>query len=356
MASGAAPMPPPMEMAAPMPASAPMAPARSRSRGVRPQKKKEMAPDAKASLLRDEGRAAEPEPEELEADVGLLAYGRLRLPSVESSRRGRLRLMARTQIYLEVLREERGAVDVDPNVLASFEKKAHAIEAMPDQCHAPTADDGFDYAFAADHAIDLPSDGSFHSLAITEGEATANGRFVVVPRETSDAFRFVALRNPLIGPMLRGPADVYLGDRYLLTRSMKVTPQRGDLELGLGVEEGIKVARNARFEERSAGLMGRALELVHDIDIDVVNLLSKPVLVEIRERIPTARKDDDEVEIREEDVSPGWDPWEPKQGALRGGRRWEIEIQPGQEQKLHATYVIRISAKKELVGGNRREG
>ena len=286
----------------------------------------------------------------------MLAYGRLRLPAASSSTRGRLRLMARTEIYLEVLREERGAVDVDASTLASFEKKARAIEAMPDQCHAPTADDGFDYAYPAAHPIDLPSDGAFHSLAITEGEVDASGRFVVVPRETSDAFRFVELKNPLIGPMLRGPADVYVGDRYLLTRSMKVTPKSGRLELGLGVEEGIKVARNARFEERSAGLMGRALELVHDIDVDVVNHLTQPALVEIRERIPSTRKDDDEIEVREEDVSPAWEPWEPKDQKLRGGRRWVLEIEPGQERKLRATYVIRISSKKELVGGNRREG
>ena len=316
----------------------------------------DMAPQAKGAPtpggLREEPTSAD----ELEADVALLAYGRLRLPAASSSTRGRLRLVARTEIYLEVLREERGAVDADPSTLASFEKKAHSIEAMPDQCHAPTAEDGFDYAYVADHPIDLPSDGSFHSLSITEGDEEAAGKFVVVPRETSDVFRFVELGNPLIGPILKGPADVYVGDRYLLTRSMKVTPKGGRLKLGLGVEEGIKVARNTRFEERSAGLMGRALELVHDIDVDVVSHLSKPATVEVRERIPTRQKDDDDIEVREEDVSPPWKKWEPEGRLLAGGRCWVLQVEPGQERKLRATYVIRISGKKELVGGNRREG
>ena len=350
-------------MAMPMPESKAAAPMR-RARGS--MKKKEAAAHLTATLsaampkpaaggIRDEP-APEPEPGELEADVQMLAYGRLRLPAPRSSTRGKLRLMARTEIYLEVLREERGAVEVDVGTLAALEKKARDIEPMPDQCHAPTADDGFDYAYAAAHVIDVPSDGAFHSLSIAEGEDAAAGRFVVVPRETSDVFRFVELGNPLAGPILRGPADVYVGDRYLLTRSMVVTPKGGRLKLGLGVEEGIKVARNARFEERSAGLMGRALELVHDIDIDVINHLSKPALVEVRERIPTRRKDDDEIEIREENVSPAWERWEPEERTLEGGRRWVLEIEPGKERKLRATYVIRIAAKKELVGGNRREG
>ncbi len=375
MVSGGAPpgAAPPMSASAPMPMSAPMpaaaapppqAMARSRSRGMSfgsiggKQKKKSRDKETTAtfdtsalSSVEVEGGAAE-----LEADVNMMAYGRLRLPGVRSTTRGRLRLVARTELYLEVLRTERGAVDVDLATLASYEKRAHKIESMPDQCFAPTADDGFDYAYAATHPIDVPSDGSFHSLSITEGEDDAEGRFVVVPRESSDVFRFVELGNPLIGPILRGPADVYVGDRYLLTRSMKVTPKGGRLKLGLGVEEGIKVARNARFEERSAGLMGRALELVHDIDIDVVNHLAKRARVEVRERIPAVHKGDDEIEIREESVSPSWESWEPDTQKLQGGRRWLIDVDSGEEKQLRASYVIRISAKKELVGGNRREG
>ena len=62
-------------------------------------------------------------------------------------------------------------------------------------------------------------------------------------------------------PLLDGPIDVYVGDDFLTTGAVSDVPPGGELRLGLGVEQGIKVARNARFREKTGGLMGGRLDL-----------------------------------------------------------------------------------------------
>ena len=307
----------------------------------------------------ESGLGAGPNRAELDPAERLLAYGRLRMGAPSSPTRGQLQLVRRDVLYVELLREEgrvlagRAAADLT-KLLRRAAQHTHT-DPLPAQCIPPHTEDGFDYAFDAAFRVDIPSDGSFHALSAQEQSTAAKGHYLVVPRETTDVFRFVSFANPLDGPVLRGPADVYVDGRYLLTREMQVAAPRGELEFGLGVEEAIKVARNTRFEEKSAGLMSRSLELVHELTIEIANRLTADAQVEVRERIPVSRKDDDDVEVHEERVSPSWEPWSPKDRELRGGRRWLVRVSAGGESRLQATYVVRISAKKELVGGNRRE-
>ncbi|MBX3248586.1 MAG: DUF4139 domain-containing protein [Myxococcales bacterium] len=362
----ASPMPPPPAAPAPMrSAGAPMpqaaaAPmrmemARKKSRGMPPgfggggeQAKESLALDA----------APEPEaPSGVAIDVELLAYMRLRLAAIDEPARGKLAPMGRVDALVEALE---GRVVGDPRAsLYEAERVATQLAPLPAGATLAAAVDGFDHAFEVGARADVPSDGQWHGVRVVEEELEAEARLVVVPRESDDVFRFAQLH--LKGaPLLRGPADVFVGDRYLLARELGPTPTGGALRLGLGVEPAVRVARNVRFEERSAGLMGRSNELVHDVEVEVRSSLPRAAALEVRERVPTPREGDDDVEVREEEVTPAWEAWEPDasdapQGRFDGGRRWRLRLEPSATRTLRARWVIRIAAKNELVGGNRRE-
>ena len=222
--------------------------------------------------------------------------------------------------------------------------------------------EGFDHAFLLAGQVDVPSDGRFHSLSVDQAEAPVKRRYVVIPRETCDVFRSIEVKCPLAGPVLPGPVDVYLGGEFLTTNRLEATPPAGTLELGLGVEQGIKVARNARFREETAGLMGGSLELRHELEIEVRNNLDRNVQLEVRERVPVVPEDQqDDIKLTASSFDPRWEDFTQKldnkeHEELQGGKRWTLELGAGQSQKLKASYEIRISSRNELVGGNRREG
>ena len=297
-------------------------------------------------------------PQEHEAAPDQLAYGNLRMPGPKDSRRGSLIVSQRHERYLEMLwvRE----VTRDINVVTLIDgAMGHAHNAgargLPPRHHLATSWAGFDYVYAAESAADIPSDDDYHGIPLMSRPAPIELGYVVVPRESTDVFRFVKLHNPLDAPLLPGPADVYIGGDYLLSTDLRVAAPRGELKVGLGVEQAIKVSRNTTYAEESTGMLGGSLSLRHEIQLEVANRRDRPINLEVQERVPTLREKEDEIQLDLAQVDPPWSTFEPEDYSLKGGHRWQIQVPAGQSRKLRAVYIIKISAKKELHGGNRRE-
>ncbi|HUS64438.1 MAG TPA: DUF4139 domain-containing protein, partial [Kofleriaceae bacterium] len=298
--------------------------------------------------------------DELVAGAELLRYGDLRMAPPSADTRGRLTPAGRAQLYLELLVEQRVTLRVD--VLQEVERardRARAVSArVPPGCQLAWAEQ-FDYAYPADARVDVPSDGDFHSIPLGERAAATTPIYVVVPRESTDVFRTAMVDNPLGAPLLPGPVDVYVRGEFLLTSRIETTPPGGRFTLGLGVEQAIKVSRNTKFREETAGLMGGALVLHHGIAIEIANNLPVKATVEVRERVPVTVEGDDDVEVKAT-ASPRWEDWRPElqrpdEAELRGGHRWRVTVAPSGREEVRADYEVRIASKHELVGGNRRE-
>ncbi len=293
---------------------------------------------------------------ELIASRELLDYGRLRMVAGADPRRGGLR-----RIDVRTLYRQLGSLDgsLAFDVLADALGSASGFEHTPlparHRLVADVGQAGFDHAYVADAAIDLASDAVFHALAIRVSPIEATPRYVAVPRESLDVFRIVALRNPLNAPVLAGPADIYIAGRFALTSDLETTPIGGRIELGLGVEQAIKIARNVEFGEDSSGLLKRQQALHHIVKIEVGNNLAQPATIEIRERLSTVADDQaNDIQIAVREVSPAWTDYEPGPELL-GGKRWTIEVPAGETRELAASWVITIPTQHELIGGNRRE-
>jgi hypothetical protein len=348
-APGAMPMAPPMMSAGPMP----MPQSRARKASMADSREMARAEDTGAGMPMEEEVTAL----ELVAGRELLEYGRLRLFAANDHQRGALRRIEIQQVYRQ---QVSGLVEFD----LAYAQLDHSLGrargfesgAAPGRHHFPVGEAGFDYVYVADATIDLASDGKYHSLAIRADSAEATPRYVTVPRETQDVFRIVALRNPLQAPLLPGPADVYVDGRFALTSDVALTPIGGRLELGLGVEQAIKIARKVQYEEDTSGLIKRQIALIHTIEVTIHNNLNRAATVEVRERVPvvpTGLEGDIQFVLRE--ANPKWEDFEQRQAPLEGGRMWKVEVAAGGERKLKTTWVVTIPNQHELVGGNRRE-
>ena len=289
---------------------------------------------------------AEPPPPPA-APTPRLDYAGLRMAPPSSEERGHLISAPRDAI----------ATSAAQVAAAGAAKLAHL--ALPRGCSADWAHT-YDYAFASDGNVDVRADGAWHGLALTARAATARISHVAVPREQADVFRVAGIANPFAGPLLPGPIDVYDRGQFLLTSTVDYTPPGATVDIGLGVDAAVKVARNAEFREEIGGMLRGALRLVHSIAIDVENLSGRAIDVEIRERIPVIREGEDDIEVTVGKVDPGWERWTPDASAprdqrLRGGHRWRLALPAGGKRTLRAGYEVKIATKHELVGGNRRE-
>ncbi len=218
----------------------------------------------------------------------------------------------------------------------------------------------YDYAFTTDGTVDVRADGGWHSIAVTAKPSTAKLRHVAVPRQQADVFRLAAIENPLAGPLLPGPIDVYDRGTFLITSAVEQTSPGATVEVGLGVDAQVKLSRNTEFREEATGVLRGGLRLHHAIKIDVDNLSDGAIELEVRERVPVTREGDDDVEVTVARVEPAWERWTPdpeapRERRLRGGYRWRLSVPAGAKRALRAAYDVKIAGKLELVGGNRRE-
>jgi uncharacterized protein (TIGR02231 family) len=291
-----------------------------------------------------------------------VVFTHLRLSSAnDSSHRNRLQPVDSQRFYMETLARFSVTVSFDVMaVVAQAENRAQAVAHAPlpgGAVDARSIGGFFDFSYAADATVDVPSDGVFHSVALGSRTGGASVLYVAVPREDTNVYRQAQVTNPLAAPMLAGPAEVYVGGEYVLSTTLPAVAPRGDFKLGLGVEQAIRCARNTKYHEaRSGTKIVATTELWHELFIDLANNLDREIVCEVRERIPQPAEEA-EVVVEEGTITPAWEPYtqEERTKALDGGRRWRITVPANSTAKLSAQYVVKLYANNELNGGNRRE-
>jgi hypothetical protein len=288
-------------------------------------------------------------------------YGSMRLGDpLDPAKRGKLSLPDMKTIYLESLKRSQMTVNFDlAEALAKSLRRAACQNA-----HLPAGAinvrqmaGSFDFAYLGTGRVDIPSDGQFHSVALLTENAEIDLRYIVVPREDTHVFRIAQLRNPLRSPLLAGATDVYVDGEYILSTCINTVPPQGQMELGLGVEQSIKVARNTVFQEvRSGESLVAFNELQHSIRVAIANRLQRDAKIEVRERIPVP-KANAKVDVTVTYVAPAWEKYEQQErnAVIQGGYRWQIDVPAGGETELTVDYTIKTFVDNELVNGNRRE-
>jgi len=292
----------------------------------------------------------------------ILAYNLMEMPAPDRrDQRGKLSLIQQQETYLEILQTQELIVNfdvIDPVKLAIYQAKQCLNQPLPSGgINVRQVAGSFDYAYPGTGRVDVASDGQFHSVALTGEGTEMEIYYVTVPREAADVFRMAKLRNPLPSPLLTGLTDVYLDGEYLLSTTIKTVPPKGEMDLGLGVEESIKVARNTTYKENRGGnLLVGVNQLHHEIKIDLVNNLSKDAKIEVRDRVPIPAKDA-KVDVSIDAVSPPWEkyPQTERDLPIEGGYHWWVNLSPGEEKTLAVQYTLKIAVDRELIGGNRRE-
>lgn len=303
---------------------------------------------------------------ELTAQRSMLDYGLLYLAAPgegPSARAGQLRLVTREELYLRLIREQQLEWNIDLNdALSVASRQAAKVDAdsLAAGYSVPQSMQGFDYAYPAEMPADIPSDGEKHAIPVLTRTADLRRVFVTVPREAQHVFRCVEFGNPLEAPLLAGPVDVMVGGDFLMTVPLKTVPPGGNVALGLGVEEAIRVARNTSYTEEASGLLGGELQLTHQVTVRVQNNLADAVEIEVRERIPHVEEEQkgEKIRVSVKSVEPPWQEYQQEQGGrppLKAGYRWRLMVQPSDAREMKVTYAIAIPSKRQLAGGNRRE-
>lgn len=297
-------------------------------------------------------------------DHQFLQYRSLRLENASSPRRGQLVPLSWRDEYLE--NSPPGISEDAAGLVLKARIEATTVESSPPPPgHAtyPESMSGFDYSYPGLAPVDIPSDGRFHNVPVFVLELSSRTEHICVPRSSHDVFRSAVITNPSDRALPEGPVDVNVAGAFLHTTSLKAVTPKGEFRLGLGVDHAVKVCRNSKFKEGTSGLMGGTAELVHSVELEAVNHRATPTNLEIRERLPQpAPESKEDLKVHLLSVKPDWEKYQASSGHshsdapfLDHAYRWRLKLAPGEKVETHFRYMIEMSSKLELRGGNRRE-
>ena len=285
-----------------------------------------------------------------------LNYNSLRMFSANNKQRGEIQIVDRVATYLEVLVEHSVTREWIVDLMENSSKAAlRTFPTLPKGCFKVGSWQGFDYVYDAAAPVDIPSDACFHSVPVCDFQVDFTLVHVAVPSLSQHVYRVLRLTTPARFALLKGGVDVYLGSNFLLSSTIESTPPECLLEIGIGVEQDIKIARNVIFREENSGLLHGYRALDHDVTIEIANNLPCASSMEVRERLPTGDEKTKKIKVKLKSAEPAWEPFEMDDGALMGGHCWKLTIPTRGRSTLSYSYSIVISAKEELADGNRRD-
>ncbi|WP_394435989.1 DUF4139 domain-containing protein [Streptomyces sp. SGAir0957] len=234
--------------------------------------------------------------------------------------------------------------------------RAEAVRFLPLPGHAvrPRESAGsFDHRYDAEGPADIPSDGAWHTVTVTELPVGVRTEYVCVPSVEETVYATLVLANATDRALLAGPVDLVSDGDHLPTTALPTVAPGGTGRIGLGPAEAVRVSRRTELRESTAGLRNTTTVLDHRVHVELANRLPRPVTVEVRERVPVTSEGDIRIEER-----GGWsappDGGEGPERPVPGTRLWRVDVPAGDTAVLDGGHEIRIPAAKALVGGNRR--
>ncbi|WP_338702632.1 DUF4139 domain-containing protein [Streptomyces sp. Q6] len=240
-------------------------------------------------------------------------------------------------------------------VASEYRRRADSVASLPLPGHAvrPRESAGsFDHRFDASAPADIPSDGTWHTVTVTELPVALRTEYVCVPSVDPTVFATLLVSNTTDQALLAGPVDLTVDGEHLPTAALPTLAPGGTGRVGLGPAESIRAARRTDLRESTAGLRNTTTVLDHRVHVELANRLARPVTVEVRERVPVTSDADVRIEERADWVRPeAGDGPEPH---VPGTRLWRVELPAGGTVALDGGYEIRVPAAKALAGGNRR--
>ncbi|MGX1542443.1 DUF4139 domain-containing protein [Streptomyces adustus] len=242
----------------------------------------------------------------------------------------------------------------DP-VAAEYRRRGEAVAALPLPGHAvrPRESAGsFDHRFDATARADVPSDGTWHTVTVTEIPVGLRTEYLCVPAVEQTVYATLVISNATDQALLAGPVEITVDDGFLSTAALPTLAPGGVRRVGLGPAEDIRVTRRTNVHESTAGLRNSTTVLDHRVHVELASHLARPVTLEVRERVPVTAEADVRI-VENADWTAPEDGTGPDQHAP-GIRVWRVDLPAGGSVALEGGYEIRIPTGKALVGGNRR--
>jgi uncharacterized protein (TIGR02231 family) len=197
--------------------------------------------------------------------------------------------------------------------------------------------------------VDVPSDGSPHTLTIGSYELPCQLDYVAMPAVAAGAHRRARARNTTAQVLLPGELHVFhagaSGDEYAGATQLELTAENAELLLYLGVDDNLPVKREIieRDTDRGNLLLGGLRRVTYGYRVTLTNRTEAPQRVTLKDTLPVPRNE--RIKVKVLDLRP-----QPTAHTRLEQLAWELHLEPGEERRIEWRFMVEAPADVQLSG------
>lgn len=235
------------------------------------------------------------------------------------------------------------AAKMEMMMVADAAPAAEEPEILAEIATAEVQSEGTAVTFTAPGSTDIPNDGSPHKTVLQQIRLEPKLDYLTIPKYSDTAFRRATVKYDQSGPLLPGPASLFVGAEYIGQTHMEFTAQGDDVELLLGVEDRITVERKLARRDVDKKLLRDQRELRYGYTIEVKNLLPTEAAVVVKDHIPVSRHE--QIKVKLDVVRP-----QPAEQTDLNLLEWRLALPGNGKQTIQYEYVVDHPRSLQVVG------
>ncbi len=194
---------------------------------------------------------------------------------------------------------------------------------------------GLDFIYRSPTRTTIPADGQWLRVPLAAETYPAKTFYEATPSLKKMAYLRAQVTNRGQRPILRGPANIFMGRDFAGQGQLATTGPGGIIELPLGADENIRILHQVTPKTVTKGLISKDEITTYTTTIEIGNYKKKAVTILIHDQIPKTRNED--IEIEKGKMSPA-----PEHGPdALGVMRWKLAIPAGQTKTIQFSYRIK---------------
>lgn len=181
----------------------------------------------------------------------------------------------------------------------------------------------------------IRSESTTKTIALQTNDTKVDYNYIIRPKKDLRAYLQAGITSWQEAELVDADANVYFDNKYSTqTYVSPSTTQSDTMQLQLGADKRINVSRKVNKSTPSkTSLMGKGMETIVEITIQIKNNNLKDINAEIEDRIPITR--DPEIKIQTLDLQGA--EYEEESGKLL----WNLRMKAGEMQTLKVKYSVR---------------
>jgi uncharacterized protein (TIGR02231 family) len=214
---------------------------------------------------------------------------------------------------------------------------------------APVERSGAAQVFRVPGGVDVPSDGTPHTLGLGESGLPCRFDYVAAPIIAAGAHLRATATNTTGGVLLPGSLHVFHagadGDEYVGATMLDSTAEGAEIKLYLGVDDNVTVKRELieRDTDKGSLLQSGIRRITFGYRVTLANRTETAQRVVLKDRLPVPRHE--RIKLKVLDIRP-----QPSARTRLEQLTWELQLAPGQEQRVEWRFVVEAPADMALTG------